>query len=114
MKFVKLKLEQIGGIDRARTAMQRATDLGLDVCLGDGVATDLMCWVEACTGRGFLRRAGDMNGFLKPKTSLLNEPLPFENGVLIVKPGYRPEVDLNTLKRHELRRERFTTSMVPA
>jgi L-alanine-DL-glutamate epimerase-like enolase superfamily enzyme len=114
VKFVKLKLKRIGGIDRARTAMQRATDLGLDVCLGDGVATDLMCWVEACTGRGFLRRAGDMNGFLKPKDSLLNEPLSFENGVLIVKPGYRPEVDLNTLKRHELRRERFTTSMVPA
>jgi L-alanine-DL-glutamate epimerase-like enolase superfamily enzyme len=107
VKFVKLKLKRIGGIDRAVAAMERARQVGLDICLGDGVATELLCWVEACTGRTFLRRAGDMNGFLKPVTRLFKEPLAFDAGSIVLKPGFWPELDLQAVKAHELRRERF-------
>jgi L-Ala-D/L-Glu epimerase len=112
VKFVKLKLKRIGGIDRARAAMRLAMNLGLDVCLGDGVATELACWVEACAGRGFLRRAGDMNGFLKPRARLFKNPLTFERGALVLKAGYWPEMDLRVLKAHELRSERFAPTLI--
>ena len=80
---------------------------GLGICLGDGVATELMCWVEACVSRGFLTRAGDMNGFLTPKARLLANPLPFEDGSIVLRPGYWPEMDRAVLKAHEARSERF-------
>jgi L-alanine-DL-glutamate epimerase-like enolase superfamily enzyme len=90
VELVKLKLKRIGGIDRAVMALERARQVGLDVCLGDGVATELLCWVEACVGRNFLRRAGDMNGFLKPKTRLFKEPLQFEDGSIVLRTGFWP------------------------
>ena len=107
VKLVKLKLKRVGGVDRAIRAMTLARQRGLDICLGDGVATELMCWVEACVSRGFLTRAGDMNGFLKPTVRLLANPLPFEDGSIVLRPGYWPEIDRAALRAHETRRERF-------
>ena len=107
VKLVKLKLKRVGGVERAIRAMTLARSRGLDICLGDGVATELMCWVEACVSRGFLSRAGDMNGFLKPKVRLLANPLPFEDGCIVLRPGYWPEVDRAVLSAHETRSERF-------
>jgi L-alanine-DL-glutamate epimerase-like enolase superfamily enzyme len=107
VKFVKLKLKRVGGVERALSAMTRARDAGLSICLGDGVATELMCWVEACVSRGFLRHAGDMNGFLKPKVRLLANPLPFEQGSIVLEPNYWPEVDRGVMRAHEVRSERF-------
>ncbi|MPZ46925.1 MAG: hypothetical protein GEV05_26805 [Betaproteobacteria bacterium] len=112
VKLVKLKLKRVGGIDRALEAMQVAQESNLGVCLGDGVATDLLCWVEACVGRGFLERAGDMNGFLKPRTSLLREPLAFQNGSIVLEPGFWPEIDRAVVKAYQLRSERFGRSRV--
>jgi L-alanine-DL-glutamate epimerase-like enolase superfamily enzyme len=108
VKLVKLKMKRLGGIDRAISAMQCALDHKLDVCLGDGVATELLCWAEACIGRPFVKRAGDMNGFLKPKTRLLAEPLEFDRGALVLKAGYWPEMNLNVLEAHTVRSERFS------
>ncbi|MBX3662650.1 MAG: mandelate racemase/muconate lactonizing enzyme family protein [Burkholderiales bacterium] len=108
VRYVKLKLKRIGGVDRALVAMRRARDLGLGICLGDGVATEIMCWVEACVSRGYLAGAGDMNGFLKPKTRLLANPLPFERGNIVLRPGYWPEVDRTILKAHQKRESRYS------
>lgn len=107
VKLVKLKLKRTGGIDRALSLMRRAEEIGLEICLGDGVSTDLLNWVEACVGRDFLRRAGDMNGFLKTKVRLFTEPLAFENGSIVLKPGFWPEVDRGVVKAHQLRSERI-------
>jgi L-Ala-D/L-Glu epimerase len=112
VKLVKLKLKRVGGVERAIAAMSRARSAGLGICLGDGVATELMCWVEACASRGFLQRAGDMNGFLKPKTKLLVNPLPFENGGIVLEAGYWPEVDRVALTAHQMRIERFAPIIV--
>lgn len=107
IKLIKLKLKRVGGVDRAIRAMTLARRRGLDICLGDGVATELLCWVEACVSRGFLTRAGDMNGFLKPTVRLLENPLPFEDGSIVLRPGYWPEIDRAALRAHETRHERF-------
>lgn len=107
VKLVKLKLKRVGGVDRAISTMARARSAGLDICLGDGVATELMCWVEACVSRGFLNRAGDMNGFLKPRVRLLANPLPFRDGGIVLEAGYWPEIDRAALAAHQVRAERF-------
>ncbi|MBX3664430.1 MAG: hypothetical protein KF834_01975 [Burkholderiales bacterium] len=106
VRHVKLKLKRVGGVDRALEAMRLAKRLGLGVCLGDGVATEIMCWTEACVSRGFLSGAGDMNGFLKPRTRLLANPLPFERGDIVLRPGYWPEVDYRLLREHQTRESR--------
>lgn len=107
VRHVKLKLKRVGGVDRALSAMRRARALGLGICLGDGVATEIMCWTEACVSRGFLSGAGDMNGFLKPKARLLANPLPFERGDIVLRPGYWPEVDREVLRAHQTRESRY-------
>ena len=110
--LIKLKLKRVGGVDRALHAMALARQRGLGICLGDGVATELMCWVEACVSRGFLTRAGDMNGFLKPQARLLTNPLPFTDGSIVLRPGYWPEIDRAALRAHEVRRERYAPELV--
>lgn len=107
VRYVKLKLKRVGGVDRALRAMQHARELGLAICLGDGVATEIMCWTEACVSRGFLSGAGDMNGFLKPKARLLANPLPFERGDIVLRPGYWPVVDREVLRAHQTRESRY-------
>jgi L-alanine-DL-glutamate epimerase-like enolase superfamily enzyme len=113
VRYVKLKLKRVGGVDRALSAMRRARELGLGICLGDGVATEIMCWTEACVSRGFLSGAGDMNGFLKPKARLLANPLPFEGGDIVLRPGYWPEVDRAVLRAHQTRESRHL-ALAPA
>lgn len=107
VKLVKLKLKRLGGLHRTVATMQHALGLGLDVCLGDGVATELVCWAEACIGRNYVKRAGDMNGFLKPQVRLFREPLEFDRGSLVLKPGFWPEVDEAKLQRQTVRQRRY-------
>lgn len=114
VKLVKLKVKRMGGVDRTLAAMQKARDVGLGVCLGDGVATELMCWFEACIGRRYLQRAGDMNGFLKPMVRLFRQPLPFENGAIVLKPGFWPEIDESVVRAHIVRGESFSPTTVAA
>lgn len=111
VEFVKLKLKRVGGVDRALAAMRRARELGLGVCLGDGVATEIMCWTEACVSRGFLSGAGDMNGFLKPAAKLFANPLPFEEGGIVLKSGYWPEIDRAVMGRHLAREARYSAAV---
>ncbi len=113
VQFVKLKLKRVGGVERALAAMERARALGLGICLGDGVATEIMCWAEACVSRGFLSGAGDMNGFLKPKVRLLSNPLPFEDGGLLLDEGYWPQVDRAVLDAHKVREAAFSAMVSP-
>lgn len=111
VKFVKLKLKRVGGVERALQSMARAKALGLGLCLGDGVATEIMCWTEACVSRGFLAKAGDMNGFLKPAARLLANPLPFERGDIVLRPGYWPEIDRTVMRNHETRVAHFSAKV---
>ncbi|MFQ6018081.1 MAG: mandelate racemase/muconate lactonizing enzyme family protein [Kiloniellaceae bacterium] len=106
--FCKLKLKRFGGLDRLKAALDRARDLGLEPVLGDGLGSELGCWMEACVARSTIRNAGEFNGFLKPKTKLFVEPLIFEQGCLVLKAGYRPRIDATVLAAQAVGREAFT------
>ena len=52
----------------------------MEPVLGNGVACEIGCWMEACVARTLIGNAGEMNGFLKPVTRLLANPVRFDGG----------------------------------
>jgi L-alanine-DL-glutamate epimerase-like enolase superfamily enzyme len=108
--FCKLKLKRFGGLDLLKQALDQVRELGMEPVLGDGLSSELGCWMEGCVARVTIRNAGEFNGFLKPKVRLFAEPLRFEAGALVLAPGTKPDIDLDALQAHELVCERFTAS----
>jgi L-alanine-DL-glutamate epimerase-like enolase superfamily enzyme len=109
--FVKLKLKKMGGLDDLRAGLARIRALGMEPVLGDGVAADLGCWMEACVARlghdGGITNAGEFNGFLKTKASLFANPMTFKDGTLHLPGDYRPEIDRDALTAHTRERADF-------
>lgn len=97
--FVKLKLKKIGGLDPLRAALERIRHLGMTPVLGDGTATEIGCWQEACVARLAIDNAGEMNGFLKFRDRLFADPLKFADGAILLPVGYRPTLDRDILRR---------------
>lgn len=112
--FVKLKLKKIGNAAMLRDALERIGELGMTPVLGDGVALELACWMEACVGARVVANAGEMNGFLKVRQGLFTEPLQCRQGAIELPANYWPEVDTDALQRHTLQRRPFSaTRRVP-
>lgn len=109
--FVKLKFKKIGSVEILRVALERISKLGMEPVLGDGVATDIGCWMEACVARSTIRNAGEMNGFLKTKVSLFENPLPFENGAIVLRRGYLPRISREVLSAHTVRSVRISAAI---
>lgn len=105
--FVKLKLKKLGDLDRLLAALRRVRDRGLEPVLGDGTATDIACRLEAHAAVLEIRNAGEMNGFLKLQRPLFREALPFADGAIRLLPGYRCEIDPETLAACSIARERY-------
>jgi L-Ala-D/L-Glu epimerase len=61
--------------------------------LGNGVASDIGCWMEACVARHAIRNAGEMNGFLRQAAPLAAEPLRVVDGDIQLTPGPAPVLD---------------------
>jgi L-alanine-DL-glutamate epimerase-like enolase superfamily enzyme len=110
--FCKLKLKRFGGVDLLREALDLVRSRGMEPVLGDGLSSELGCWMEACVARITIRNAGEFNGFLKPKVRIFREPLEFECGDLVLAAGYVPSIDTDALATHEIARERFAPSAV--
>ena len=108
--FVKLKLKKLSSVDRLREGLERIRAAGLTPVMGDGVATEICCWLEACVARVTLDNAGEMNGYLKLVEPLFTEPLPFDDGAIVLKPGYRPSPDTEKLERMTTSKERFSAA----
>ena len=108
--FVKLKLKKLSSVDRLREGLERIRAAGLTPVMGDGVATDICCWLEACVARVTLDNAGEMNGYLKLVEPLFAEPLPFADGAIVLEPGYRPRLDSERLERMTTSKERFSAA----
>jgi L-alanine-DL-glutamate epimerase-like enolase superfamily enzyme len=108
--FCKLKLKRFGGLDLLAEALDTVRQCGMEPVLGDGLATEVGCWMEACVARHTIRNAGEFNGFLKPKVRLFSKPLQVAAGQLILSPGYRPEIDCDALGAHEVAKEQFAAS----
>jgi o-succinylbenzoate synthase len=98
--FIKFKLMKAGGLEKLRAALDRIRALGMTPVLGNGVACDLGCWMEACIAARAIDNAGEMNGFLKTVDSLFRQPLVVEDGVLVLPQSFEPEIDRAALERH--------------
>lgn len=98
-RYIKLKLMKMGTLEALARGLQRIRELGMEPVLGNGVACEIGCWMEACVARTLIGNAGEMNGFLKPVTRLLANPLPFADGALLLDAGYAPRLDADAVSR---------------
>jgi L-alanine-DL-glutamate epimerase-like enolase superfamily enzyme len=92
-RFIKLKLMKMGSLESLAKGIRRIHELGMEPVLGNGVACEIGCWMEACVARTLITNAGEMNGFLKPAARLLAEPLRFADGAMALAAGYAPRLD---------------------
>lgn len=98
---VKLKLMKAGSIDNLMRQLRRIRELGMIPVLGNGVASDPGCWMEACVADALIDNAGEMNGFLKPKIKVFTAPLSVSGGA-IVMPFDRPNlIDLSAISANQ-------------
>jgi o-succinylbenzoate synthase len=103
--FIKLKLMKMGGLSRLEKGIRFIREHGMEPVLGNGVASDIGCWMEACVARDLIGNAGEMNGSLKTKISLLENPIPVTDGNIKLMPAYQPKLNvaaLSAVKREEI------------
>lgn len=105
-EYIKVKLMKFSSLARLEAAIARIRALGMKPVLGNGVATDIGCWMEACVAARHIDNAGEMNGFLKPRERLLADPLAFRDGAIEIAAGWSPRVDVAALDRLALARLR--------
>ncbi|MPZ44314.1 MAG: mandelate racemase [Betaproteobacteria bacterium] len=99
-QFIKVKLMKFVTQESLAAAIGRIRALGMTPVLGNGVACDLGCWLEALVAAEHIDNAGEMNGFLKTGAALLDRPLVFESGAIQLEHGYLPGVNMEQLKRY--------------
>jgi L-Ala-D/L-Glu epimerase len=85
--FVKLKLMKMSGLTRLVQGLQLIRELGMQAVLGNGVASDVGCWMEACVARQHVDNAGEMNGFLRQQNVLAAERIEVTGGSMILRAG---------------------------
>jgi L-alanine-DL-glutamate epimerase-like enolase superfamily enzyme len=112
--YCKLKLKRFGGLDLLREALDAVHQFGMESVLGDGLSSELGCWMEACVASVTIRNAGEFNGFLKPSVRLFAEPLRFAGGELVMPAQFKPTMDSEMLAAHEVTCERFAPAMAAA
>jgi len=97
--YVKIEMEKFGGVEMAKTGLEMIRACGMVPVAGNGAASDISSWMEACTARLTVDVPCEMHGFLKLKTPLLQDPLPFVDGAIVLAPGYFPRVDESAVSR---------------
>jgi len=97
--FIKVKLMKFSTLERLEAAIARIRTLGMTPVLGNGVATDVGCWMEACVAARHIDNAGEMNGFLKPRDRLLADALVFADGAIEIPARWRPRLDVAAIDR---------------
>ncbi len=105
-RFVKVKLMKFVSLGRLAAAIGRIRARGMEPVLGNGVATEIGCWMEACVAVQGIRNAGEMNGWTKMARPLLREPLPLVDGAIRLEPGWQPVIDEQALAAATLARHR--------
>ena len=103
----KLKLKRLATVENLVSKLKRISELGMRPVLGDGTASEIGCWMEACAWRDTVDNAGEFSGFLKFKFRTLKNPLPFEKGSIYLPAGYRPELDEDVVAKHTIKEERI-------
>lgn len=105
--YIKFKLMKAGSLARLAQALTHIRTRGMEPVLGNGVACDIGCWMEACMVPGQIRNAGEMNGFLKTNSSLLQRPLTVEHGCIRLEADFRPAIDQAVVARYARASETF-------
>ncbi|HEX7300341.1 MAG TPA: enolase C-terminal domain-like protein [Solirubrobacteraceae bacterium] len=103
---VKFKLAKAGGLRALSALIDQAHAGGLQVVVGNGVATEVSNYQELVVAGDRVETAGEMNGFLRQRESLLLEPLEMRAGGALV-PAAPPELDLEKVASWSIARERF-------
>lgn len=98
-QFVKVKLMKFVTLESLAAAIERVRALGMQPVLGNGVACDLGCWLEALVAARHIDNAGEMNGFLKTEVALLERRLAFESGAIALEEGCAPGLDMDSVER---------------
>lgn len=96
--FVKVKLVKFCSVTSVTSAIERIRERGMQPVLGNGVACDIGCWMEACVAARHIDNAGEMNGYLKTRVSLLANPPRFEAGAIWLPANYRPALDREAIR----------------
>jgi L-alanine-DL-glutamate epimerase-like enolase superfamily enzyme len=91
--FVKLKLMKMTSLSKLADGLSLIRDLGMEPVLGNGVASDLGCWMEACVARRHITNAGEMNGFLRQQRSLASTPIEMRGGSMRLVAGAAVTLD---------------------
>jgi L-alanine-DL-glutamate epimerase-like enolase superfamily enzyme len=99
--YVKVKLMKFVGLGALVAAIERIRALGMRPVLGNGVACDVSCWMEACVAARYIDNAGEMNGFQKARRMLFRAPLVFDRGDIVLD-GARPELDADALAAYRV------------
>jgi len=92
-RFVKVKLMKFATLERLAAAIERIRAHGLEPVLGNGVASDVGCWMEACVAARHITNAGEMNGWLKMTRPIFTEPMRVEAGAIRLPAGWQPTLD---------------------
>lgn len=98
--YIKLKLMKAGGLAALADGLAQIRDRGMTPVLGNGVASDAGCWMEACVARTLIDNAGEMNGFLKPEQGIFASPMAVATGSVVLEagaPALKPADDLCAL-----------------
>lgn len=109
-KFVKLKLMKLGSLDRLADGLDRIRRLGMTPVLGNGVASEVGCWMEAAIARTRIDNAGELNGFLRQAAPICSQPLTATRGAVQLVPGWRPVLDPDRLAAARVDARRVTAS----
>jgi L-Ala-D/L-Glu epimerase len=107
-QYIKLKLVKSGGLSSLMEDLQRISTHGMQRVLGNGVASEIGCWMEACVAHSYIRNAGEFNGFLKPQDRLFEQPLAFADGCIVLPAGYWPALAMRTVERLSVKQAAFS------
>ncbi len=100
--YLKLKLMKLVTLEALSKAIDRVRQLGMKPVLGNGVACDPGCWMEGCIAARQIDNAGEMNGFLKARSPLIENGLEFRDGAMRLNAGYAPRLDRAALDAYRI------------
>lgn len=99
-RYIKYKLMKAGSLERLAQALAHIRARGMEPVLGNGVACDVGCWMEACIAAEHIGNAGEMNGFLKLREPLLVQPLIVQGDTIALKVGFTPRLNDAAVARY--------------
>ena len=106
--YIKLKLMKCVTLERLLAALARIRALGMEPVLGNGVACDIGCWMEACVAARAIDNAGEMNGWLKARERVLAQPLRFERGAVVLEPDFMARFDRDRVEPYRVESAAFS------